>query len=1659
MSRRQPSTPSRSDLVPARYQLLAPLGSGGQADVWSVADTHHPNARLVLKAVRRDGGSGAAADAELAHEFERLTQLEHPALPRVRDLGVLAADLGPLPAGTLYFTADAIDGAPLLTAIAGAPRGDRPRLLWTAAIDVAAALAHIHAAGLCHCDVTPANVLLTGSGERARAVLIDLGLSAVRGVVGEARGTLAYMAPEALAGVVDPRSDLWGLGATLYQAAAGTPPFAGADRGQLVRSILRATPPRLEGAAAPGLVDLIARLLARDATARPASALAVFDELVQAAAALAKAPRPRPRPAVRPPIAAATAFAADAALAELGRAFAACRRGDLVAPIVVRGPVGAGAGDVVAHAVRRHQLEAAARGETPVAVVSGGLDAVAAVLDIHASAAGGERTSAALAAAVVVGAAQRRATATIIDVGGDERAASLSAALAASAGALGLVILVCEGEAAPASAHTITLGAVSAGALAVLTTEMLGRAAPAAWVESLTRASRGLPALAAAIVAALAARGDDPCALDPERDADGATLDELRLRHIASRGAAARDAAEVLAAWEGAVTFELASATMRDGAAAGSTIAAGWAGRGLAALCEIGAALRTGDQLVMAPGLVAAVHAATSPARRVAWHGAAAALGRARGLPPERWGHHLAALPPDPEAIAALCAAAQDSLARGRPARAWMLAAAAARVPGASGATAALLGARAAMVAGEYGAAVRLASRAVADLDDPQARLVLARAHQRAGDGGAAADVLAALAIAAPHDCDVVGAHARLLVACGRHAEAEAAVAALGPLPVSAGGALCAEAAGSARLYQDDPSGAEARYAEAERIATAVGDRALIGRARALRGMAAQHRGELALASTWYRDAAVEARAGGDIHAAAIADLNHGTTLAERGRHGEALVVLATATAALAALGQVAELAAGEIDRGLSLLAVGQVDAAAAASRAAAAHADVDRSPQLAVFARLLAGDIARRRGELAAAAEAYEDASELAARHRLADRRHALRALATLAATRDPAAASHALDELEAADASADDRDRTLLCRGRVALTRPGPDAAAVGDQLAALAARARAEDRRDRAWRAGWLAAALADVAGSVEVARTRARAAHGEWSALAGETPAPFRAGLADDPDAIALARLAMPAGLTSDRSAAPTAEIETLRLRRLLALSRRLHAESSLDRLLDEVIDTAIELTRAERGFLLLDRSGALEVVVARGFAAGALADPGAVSRSIAQRAVASGEPVVTVDAGVDERFGGAASVAAHRLRSVVAVPLHQRGQVRGCLYVEHRLRPSAFDDDATGLVVELADIAALAIDNTRHAEDLRRQKTELDALAGRLGAEVAAREAELAVVRARLPRSRDRLGPGLDAIVGTSPEIVAMLVVIERAARVTSPVVVVGESGTGKELVARALHDAGPRRDHPFVAVNCGAMPEHLLESELFGHVRGAFTGADRDRRGLFEVADGGTLFLDEIADTGPAMQAKLLRVLQDGVLRRVGDDRTRHVDVRVVAATQRSLTELAAAGAFRDDLRFRLEVISLRVPPLRARTVDLPLLVEHLLARLAPAKPPSLTRAAWRALAAHPWPGNVRELENALARAVALGGDVIDVDDLPEAIVARAALPAAGVAPGADLRLRPALDALERIHIAAALERARGNQTVAARLLGLSRFGLQKKLRRAAGEP
>ncbi len=307
---------------------------------------------------------------------------------------------------------------------------------------------------------------------------------------------------------------------------------------------------------------------------------------------------------------------------------------------------------------------------------------------------------------------------------------------------------------------------------------------------------------------------------------------------------------------------------------------------------------------------------------------------------------------------------------------------------------------------------------------------------------------------------------------------------------------------------------------------------------------------------------------------------------------------------------------------------------------------------------------------------------------------------------------------------------------------------------------------------------------------------------------------------------------------------------------------------------------------------------------------------------------------------------------------------------------------------------------------------------------------------------------------LENAVGRSE---AMLQVFKTAARVAASnatVLILGESGTGKELVARALHQASPRAAGPFVPVDCGAIAEGVLESELFGHVRGAFTGAQAARRGLFEEAGGGTIFLDEIGDVGTGLQARLLRALQEGTIRRVGANESVPVDARVVAATNRDLEADVKAGKFREDLYYRLNVVTIRIPPLRERREDVPLLAEHFAAKHGRAEGATVSPDARELLAAYDWPGNVRELENVIARALALNpSGVVVVADLPDRLRSGGDKePARGLPLPAGFR--PTLDDLGRRYAALVLAECQGNKTRAAELLGIDR----KTLYRILGE-
>ena len=313
------------------------------------------------------------------------------------------------------------------------------------------------------------------------------------------------------------------------------------------------------------------------------------------------------------------------------------------------------------------------------------------------------------------------------------------------------------------------------------------------------------------------------------------------------------------------------------------------------------------------------------------------------------------------------------------------------------------------------------------------------------------------------------------------------------------------------------------------------------------------------------------------------------------------------------------------------------------------------------------------------------------------------------------------------------------------------------------------------------------------------------------------------------------------------------------------------------------------------------------------------------------------------------------------------------------------------------------------------------------------------------------------------LIGVSTAFVEVMKFVGRVARTTLPIMITGESGTGKEIVARAIHCRSLRAARPFVAVNCGAIPAELIESELFGHTRGSFTGATADRRGLWEEADGGTVLLDEITETSPAFQVKLLRALQEGEIRRVGSNRTQRVDVRVIAATNRDPDLEMSQGRFRQDLLYRLNAVTLNLPPLRDRREDILPLARHFAERAARAgtRPVGFSREAVRLLENYDWPGNIRELENAVVRAVALCDQIIRAEALPNRVRGFSELPKPAAVlkepqPGnIDPEDLLTLAELENRHICRVLARTGGNKQAAARILGIDRTTLQRKLERS----
>ncbi len=662
-----------------------------------------------------------------------------------------------------------------------------------------------------------------------------------------------------------------------------------------------------------------------------------------------------------------------------------------------------------------------------------------------------------------------------------------------------------------------------------------------------------------------------------------------------------------------------------------------------------------------------------------------------------------------------------------------------------------------------------------------------------------------------------------------------------------------------------------------------------------------------------------------------------------------------------------------------------------------------------------------------------------------------------------------HALDGLRP-------RLRLLLASARGAT---GDVEGALAD-LATLEAELRGPASRELGWRLQAATARLSTLAGAEVKARKATERALEILEDLATALPKTARDTFWSVPARAATRATASGRG---ERSATSSDLALGGRWARLLEITKRLASERDLSRLLARINESAVDLSGAERGFVLLvGADGKLEPHAIRD--AASPDDPHvAFSQSIAEAVLIDGEPIVTVDAQVDRRLSEYVSVHRLMLQSVACVPIRAAAMeggsgTLGVLYVEHRVRRARFGHSDVELLLAFADQAAIALANARLYRDLDAQRQKLAEANEALEKAkedierlLDARTAELDEAKSELVRTRDALRAQYErhGIVGRSDGIRRVLAIVDRVAPLSVPVVIQGESGTGKELVARAIHFGGTRSKKPFVALNCAAVPETLLESELFGHKRGAFTGADRDRNGVFVQAHGGTLFLDEIGDMPAKMQVELLRVLADGRVKPIGGEEETQVDVRIVAASNKSLKEQVEKGLFREDLYYRLAVVEMRLPPLRERTGDIPLLAEHFLTEQAkreglPKK--RISKDALAVLAGHPLPGNVRQLEHVLMSASILSaGDTITSADLAVLTggepppIASGAVEEEAAPPLAPPREAPPPGNLEewkaheRRKILEALESAGWNRVRAAGKLGMPRRTFYRRLR------
>jgi serine/threonine-protein kinase PknK len=1662
-----------------RYRIRRVLRVDERIQVYCAQPlTPDEGALVTVKVLRGDGESAAA----LATEFALLQGVDHPHLTRILDYG--------RDGSTCWLVREFIDGDTLAEAGPTLGPSERRAVL----VDLLRALTYLHGLGLLHLDLKPENVLLRRGAERVEAVLTDFGFAAAIGALrhSSVRGTPPFIAPEVLLGLErDARADLFSLGVTWLAAAPAAPELTPARVYERFPAIGFVEALGLDLATLdPAFAPLLERLLALDPRDRPSSAAAVLAELGDDALD-PRAFLPLLRP--QPPCVRGVALDDACALA----------RGDQ--PGAVLWCIASSDADVAA-AEQRLRFHAARAGVAWFAFDARDVAAErsAAVGVTHES-----------AGRMVTLARERithaRGGALLVRVDGasalDGQALAALRTLASTVASMRQCALIVLGAPVPAHAHDedalrATFGepraleSLDAHALAAHFARLEGVALDGAAQDRLLRAAHAVAAVAGSdadqVDAVLRSALDAGAIVVSHGRFDFTALTQARL--------SPPDASTLVVGLEPAACAVVALAHLCGGELTPGLADAVLEPAERATLRDLAhrrvLRVRADGALGITSPAIGVAALARSDAKRLASR-ILDAIGIADAEARDPW-------------VTVRClayAGRENELARYVEAHASVAHAAPASVVLATCSELAPLlrddVARAALAEWEIDAAIRQgaldrarerSSEAVARAAPPlvmidrlrrlggveilrgraeDAEQCFARAIDAAKKPGVKLDVDARAELERSHAYarflrgDVGGAHRLLETTLRerrglRHTTRARVLTLLGSLALRAGRS----------------SRAREALDEALALATEAGDDELVATAQTNRATLFLREGRLSEAEHALLAARpLRVRLGHAWEEAALAN-NLGLVLRDLGRLDDARTALDEALRLRRTMGDTAGEAGSLANLGVVHDLAGSVRSALAAldraerifdaahqsaevllcrTRRAAAWAhcgDLDRAyavletldasaapPRIRAEVALVRADVELTRGddesatrELGVAEREFEAAADVvgSARAKLVRAR-------LLRQAGDPSGARKHLRRLadvvpRLAPTIAIEEARATLAQGAV-------------EEAAGLLFQARDEARR--------MGLAIERAIAIAELVLVLKAVAPSRAAAVAAELRPALRAIQFPQADAerpsIESWRglLGKPLATALDMDQEPTAEhplaagrvttegIPDEVFRTFVAINRSVLRETERDRLLERLVEYAVALTGARRGYLVMLRAGQVEFE-SRAGDVGAGADE--VSRSIVLDAIKQRRPLVTANARTDQRLQGRRSIEDFDLRSVLCVPFQTEAGIEGAIYVDNPVREGMFSTRSIDLLEALAGQAAIAIGNLEHRAQVESLNTDLEK-------RVRLREQELREAR----RALDGKPTVESGMVAESESMRQLLRLTDRVASSDLPILIRGDSGTGKEVLARRIHASSPRASKAFVAENCSAVPETLLESEFFGYAKGAFTGADHDHDGLFVQADGGTLFLDEIGDMPASLQAKLLRALQEKAVRPLGSTRSRAVDVRLVCATHRNLEEMVKSGAFREDLYYRIRGATLTLVPLRERNEDVAPLARIFLDRLNArySTKRTLTPPLLRRLVQHDWPGNVRELESEITRLYHLAqGDVIDEADFDLKPRAK------GVLEGRAVVLVKPIDEIEKEAIELALKECGGNREEAARRLHISRAAFYVKLKK-----